>query len=262
MVRRLVLPALAIVVSFLVGPANSAANTQMRESHPPEGRGMQRGQYETRTYEDWKRFTDYLKGVLDSNERYWNDQLGHWDANKGKDDTNSAWYVIPQRRTYQSACGRAGDPGEFDDVDPTFVCTYEADGLPAGYLSEPWLAREILNSPDYGQKPVAVVLAHEFAHVVQYHLDIGRQDDLDPVRRGILTGKQYELQADCMAGTWTYAAWKDGYITDEDMKRIAAVFERLEDPYGNTHGTYEERLYWFRVGFDKGNPGDCDTRAA
>jgi uncharacterized protein len=118
------------------------------------------------------------------------------------------------------------------------------------------------------------VVAHEVAHHVQTQLGITQrlrvQDRHDPAgsnRRSI----RFELQADCLAGIWAHSSYQRGEIGPNDIRDVlhaAAVvgsdFQqraagRPITPETWTHGSSADRQHWFTVGFESGEPGDCDT---
>jgi predicted metalloprotease len=80
-----------------------------------------------------------------------------------------------------------------------------------------------------------------------------------------------ELQADCYAGVWGHATQQrqileDGEV-DEALQAAAAIGDdRLQKqsqgrvtPDSFTHGSSEQRVSWFRRGFQSGDPRVCDT---
>jgi predicted metalloprotease len=78
-----------------------------------------------------------------------------------------------------------------------------------------------------------------------------------------------ELQADCYAGVWAKAAYKDlqpGDIQEAMTASRAVGDDRLQrqatgtvNPDTFTHGTSEQRAKWFSRGQQSGQPSDCDT---
>ncbi|MGQ0618027.1 MAG: KPN_02809 family neutral zinc metallopeptidase [Acidimicrobiia bacterium] len=123
----------------------------------------------------------------------------------------------------------------------------------------------------------AYVIAHEVGHHLQTILGIGdevRQKERDdPDRANDLSIRQ-ELQADCFAGVWGHSAFAEGRLDDADIAQgldaAAAVGDdRIQAQAGAgvnsetwTHGSAEQRTRWFRVGFDSGQAGSCDTFGA
>jgi predicted metalloprotease len=125
----------------------------------------------------------------------------------------------------------------------------------------------------------AYVIAHEVGHHVQSLLGISHQ--VREAGRGrsraevnALSVRQ-ELQADCFAGLWGHAADTDRQILDpgdleEALNAAAAIGDdRLQREAGRgvvpdsfTHGTSKQRVYWFRKGFETGDPAACDTFSA
>ncbi len=123
----------------------------------------------------------------------------------------------------------------------------------------------------------AYVIAHEIGHHVQNLLgvsdDVNRERQEDPGSANELSVR-LELQADCLAGVWGHTAFKEGVLQPGDLEEglaaAAAVGDdRLQEQSGRgvdseswTHGSSEQRVEWFRKGFDSGDPTDCDTFAA
>lgn len=123
----------------------------------------------------------------------------------------------------------------------------------------------------------AYVLAHEIGHHVQNVLGIERQvrqaQQRRPEQQNELSVRM-ELQADCFAGVWGKDAAARGMLEGGDLEEglgaAAAVGDdRLQQmatghvsPEGFTHGTSEQRMRWFRTGFESGDLARCDTFGA
>jgi predicted metalloprotease len=120
----------------------------------------------------------------------------------------------------------------------------------------------------------AYVLAHEIGHHVQHLLgttdQVRQAQERDRARANDLSVR-LELQADCYAGVWGSATrqrriLEEGEV-DEALQAAAAIGDdRLQreaqgrvTPDSFTHGTSEQRMAWFRRGFDSGDPQACDT---
>jgi len=121
----------------------------------------------------------------------------------------------------------------------------------------------------------AYVIAHEVGHHVQklsgalQKLDgaNGRASRSDFNQ----TSVRMELQADCYAGVWGYYAGlknqlDQGDITEALNAAAAIGDDRIQKqtqgrvaPESFTHGSSEQRVRWFKRGFESGRPKDCDT---
>ena len=127
-----------------------------------------------------------------------------------------------------------------------------------------------------GEFAQAYVIAHEVGHHVQKLLGIS---DKVHAQRSRLSKVEFnklsvrlELQADFLAGFWGYHAQKMKHILDpgdlEAALRAANAIgdDRLQKqargyvvPDSFTHGSSEQRIRWFRRGFDSGNFSQGDT---
>ena len=122
----------------------------------------------------------------------------------------------------------------------------------------------------------AYVIAHEAGHHVQNLLgvmdDVNRERQEDPENANEVSVR-LELQADCLAGVWAHSAYEQDLLQSGDLEEglaaAAAVGDdRLQQQAGQsvnseswTHGSSEQRMTWFRKGFDGGDPTACDTFA-
>lgn len=122
----------------------------------------------------------------------------------------------------------------------------------------------------------AYVLAHELGHHVQ-HL-VGTDAQVRAVQQRNPTQANHasvllELQADCYAGVWGHFAEAAGVLEagdlEEGLNAASAVGDdRLQREAGKpvsmdtfTHGSSAQREFWFRRGFQSGDPRACDTFA-
>ena len=131
-----------------------------------------------------------------------------------------------------------------------------------------------------GEFAQAYVIAHEVGHHVQNLLGIA--DQVQNARlRAQQTGRpgeanalsvRMELQADCLAGVWGKRANDMRNILDpgdlEAALNAATAIgdDRLQQqtqgrivPESFTHGTSEQRVRWFRRGFETGDMNACNT---
>jgi len=125
-------------------------------------------------------------------------------------------------------------------------------------------------SGDFAQ---AYVIAHEVGHHVQNVTGTMQQfqgyRDSGPGS----TAVRMELQADCYAGVWAHEQRGRGLLEPGDIQEALNAAAAIGDdtmqrrgqgvvvPESFTHGTSEQRVRWFRAGYDSGDVGACDTFA-
>ncbi|WP_374470397.1 neutral zinc metallopeptidase [Phenylobacterium sp.] len=130
-----------------------------------------------------------------------------------------------------------------------------------------------------GEAARAYVIAHEIGHHVQ-NLTGASEMSRRLGSKGEESGSvRLELQADCYAGVWAAHAAQvsNGQVAldprdiEDGLRAAAAVgddtLQRKSQgrvmPDAFTHGSSEQRMRWFRVGVQSGDPAACDTfRAA
>jgi hypothetical protein len=134
-----------------------------------------------------------------------------------------------------------------------------------------------LNAPgDFAQ---AYVIAHEVGHHIQKLM--GMTDRMNKLRQQI-SQKEYnkysvrlELQADFFAGVWAHHSqsmkkWMEEGDLEEALNAAYAIGDdRLQKnatgrvvPDSFTHGTSEQRMRWFKKGFETGDLRQGDTFSA
>ena len=130
------------------------------------------------------------------------------------------------------------------------------------------------------QVPLGIPDAHCIAHEVGHHVQnlIGIAAKVDELRRRASAREsnalsvRMELQADCFSGVWARTAdemksFLDQGDVDQALRAAAAIGDdRLQRqaqgrvvPDSFTHGSSEQRVRWFRTGFESGNVKACDT---
>jgi predicted metalloprotease len=122
----------------------------------------------------------------------------------------------------------------------------------------------------------AYVIAHEVGHHVQKQLGIA--DKVQEIKQSLDESEanalqvRMELQADCLAGVWANLndqvknRLEPGDI-EEGLNAASQIgddmMQRRQQGYvvpdAFTHGTSEQRVRWFRTGFESGDFSACDT---
>ena len=129
-----------------------------------------------------------------------------------------------------------------------------------------------------GDFAMAYVVAHEVGHHVQ---DLWGISDKVHAMRQRLSEEEYnklsvklELQADFLAGVWAHHDQKLNNILEPgDIEEALTAANAIGDdrlqkqsqgyvvPDAFTHGTSEQRMYWFKKGFETGDIEQGDTFA-
>ncbi|HLA82698.1 MAG TPA: neutral zinc metallopeptidase [Thermoleophilia bacterium] len=125
----------------------------------------------------------------------------------------------------------------------------------------------------------AYVVAHEVGHHVQKLLGIldqvtAAQSNVSEAEASRLS-VALELQADFLAGVWAYYAQTSlGVVEPGDIEEALGAASSIGDdrlqmeaqgyvtPDSFTHGTSEQRVRWFKLGFDTGDLSRGDTFSA
>ena len=217
---------------------------------------------ELRTTPDEERLVDFVDAVMKDVQESWQSKLG------GRYQPTRA---VIFRDAYPSACGM-GQAATGPFYCPVDQLVY----LDLGFFGE---LRTRFGAPgDFAQ---AYVLAHEVGHHVQRLLGVDSQvrqlQQARPDQANALSVR-LELQADCFAGVWGNQAAKSGRAAqgkveleagdlEEGLNAAAAIGDdRLQRMSGGrvapdrfTHGSSEQRVTWFRRGFERGDMSTCET---
>lgn len=137
------------------------------------------------------------------------------------------------------------------------------------------LRRRFSSPGDFAQ---AYVIAHEVGHHVQKLLGISDKVDAMQQRMSEVEANKLsvklELQADFFAGVFARYVQKQGLLEQGDIEEALHAASAIGDdaiqkqssgyvvPDSFTHGTSEQRLRWFRKGFDTGDIRQGDTFSA
>ncbi|MFM1782776.1 MAG: hypothetical protein RIS14_529 [Pseudomonadota bacterium] len=167
----------------------------------------------------------------------------------------------------QSACG-----GATSAVGPFYCPGDRKVYLDTQFFDE--MTAKLGGGGDFAQ---AYVIAHEVGHHIQTLTGISDQVNKVRARGGTVEGDggllvRQELQADCYAGLWAhYAQQEKQWMEPGDLEEAINTAQAIGDdtlqrqsrgtvvPDSFSHGSAEQRMRWFRRGFDSGDFGQCDT---
>lgn len=127
-----------------------------------------------------------------------------------------------------------------------------------------------------GDFAMAYVVAHEVGHHVQNLLGISGKVQAARERaseeQSNALSVRLELQADFLAGVWAHHAQKMKNILESgDIEEALNAANAIGDdnlqkqaqgyivPESFTHGTSQQRMYWFKKGFETGDMNQGDT---
>ncbi len=138
------------------------------------------------------------------------------------------------------------------------------------------MKRQLGGGGDFAE---AYVIAHEVGHHIQTLTGISAKVNAER-QRGSVKGAEgllvrQELQADCYAGVWAHHgqqrhSWLEPGDIEEALNTASAIGDdRLQKqatgtvvPDSFSHGTSQQRVRWFKRGFESGDAGRCDTFGA
>jgi predicted metalloprotease len=205
-----------------------------------------------------ERTVDFVDTVMADTQSAWGDMMG------GRYQPTKA---VLFRDATNSGCGFAQSA-----VGPFYCPADSKVYLDLSFFNE---LRSRFGAP--GEFAQAYVLAHEVGHHVQRLMGtesrVRQLQQANPSQQNELSVRM-ELQADCYAGVWGKAAGRPGGRVDldpgdlEDGLRAASAIgdDTLQKRSGGhvmpdkfTHGTSEQRVSWFRRGFESGDPNACNT---
>jgi predicted metalloprotease len=188
----------------------------------------------------------FMTDIIERVDAYWTETLRANDLPEPR--VSYAW--IPPGRVVDSACGEAGDTAAFycPRDDTIYVSQAFAAALWDGVLEG--LPGTGQAAGDFG---VAYVLAHEYAHNIQ--------EEFGVFSRPSPTAEPFELQADCFAGAWGNSVYRQGLLEPGDVEEAintALAVGDFDVSNAQHHGTPSERREAWLLGFEGGNPADCE----
>lgn len=207
-----------------------------------------------------KELVEFVSVILADTEDTWTTLF----QNKGKTYTEPRLVLF--RDAVNSACGMAQSA-----MGPFYCPGDQQVYIDLGFYDQ---LRNRFKAPgDFAQ---AYVIAHEVGHHIQTLLGISGQvhaarRKLSKVEGNKLSVLQ-ELQADCLAGVWANHANKTRQLLEMgDLEEGLAAASAIGDdtlqkqsqgyvsPDSFTHGSSQQRVKWFKIGFDSGEMDSCNT---
>jgi uncharacterized protein len=243
-----------LVVSLLLGVDPGSIINQ--QPSPDSGTGVESGRSLNPKEEELKKFVSV---VLADTEDVWQ-ELFRQTGRQYREPT-----LVLFSGQVRSACGIAGAA-----VGPFYCPGDEKVYIDLSFYEE--LHSRFRAPGDFAE---AYVLAHEVGHHVQRLL--GTMEKVNALQSRMSEEQanqlsvRLELQADFYAGVWANYAQKKGILEAGDIEEALNAATAIGDdrlqrqtqgyvvPDSFTHGTSEQRLRWFRKGFETGDIRQGDT---
>jgi uncharacterized protein len=202
---------------------------------------------------------EFVRVVLAETEDVWNKLY----AEQGKDYPEPTLVLF--RDAVESACGNANAA-----MGPFYCPTDKQVYIDLSFYKD---LQTQLNAP--GDFAMAYVVAHEVGHHIQ-NLN-GTADKISRLRRQVSETEynrysvKMELQADFLAGVWAHHTQKKNILETGDIEEALNAANAIGDdrlqkrsqgyvvPDAFTHGTSEQRMYWFKKGYQTGDLNQGDT---
>ena len=223
------------------------------------GGGATSGPVESSPEEDQQ--VEFVRAVLGDTEVTWNQVLPQQANVSYREPT-----LVLFRDSVRSACGYNSAA-----VGPFYCPPDQKVYIDLSFFDQ--LAQQFDAPGDFAQ---AYVIGHEVGHHIQNLTGLSDRVHQARARVGETQGNQLsvrqELQADCYAGVWAHYAHTERQLLeegdiDEGLRAAAAIgddtIQRRSQgrvsPESWTHGSSDQRVRWFRTGFQSGNVNSCDT---
>jgi len=245
--KGLIIAGIVVVISFAMGKNPLSLISQLMGG----GQGFTSTTTQGPRSPEEDKMVEFCSTILASTEDVWNKLLG----SEYREPT-----LVIFTGSVNSGCGSATSA-----TGPFYCPGDEKLYLDLSFFED--MARK-LNAPgDFAQ---AYVIAHEVGHHIQ---KIKGYTDMVHRQRGRISKKEYnrlsvrlELQADFYAGVWAHHSEKMMKIMERgDLQEALNAANAIGDdrlqknatgrvvPDSFTHGTSEQRMRWFKKGFETGN---------
>jgi uncharacterized protein len=250
-----IIGAIILVINFFLGGGDVS---QLPSQLPGDGGQSTQLSPQDQAAEDER--ASFVKVVLAETEDIWNELF----AKQGQDYPEPTLVLF--RGGVQSACGSASS------ASGPFYCPGDQQlYIDLSFYQE---LQERFNAP--GDFAMAYVVAHEVGHHIQ--TINGTSQKLARLRNQV-SQEEYnkysvmmELQADFLAGVWAHHAQRTKNILEQgDIEEALNAANAIGDdrlqkqsqgyivPESFTHGTSQQRMYWFKKGYQSGDMRQGDT---
>ena len=242
---------IALLINFFLGGGDAS---QLPQNLP--GAGAPEMSAEQKAEED--ELAGFVKVVFGDTEDVWNSLLGDGQYREPR--------LVLFSQVTSSGCGHASQ------ASGPFYCPADQQVyIDLSFYNE--LKQRFNVSGDFA---MAYVIAHEVGHHIQYLM--GTTEKMARARQQ-MSEREYnqlsvklELQADFLAGVFAHHNKK--HLQAGDIEEALTAANAIGDdnlqrqaqghvvPDAFTHGTSEQRMYWFKKGYQTGDINQGDTFSA
>ena len=246
-----IIGAIFLIVKFLLGGGDPS---ELPQQFPQETRAMTS---EEQARDDER--AQFVGVVLADTEEVW----GEIFRKMGRQYQEPTLVLF--RDATQSGCGFASSA-----TGPFYCPADQKLYIDLGFYQD---LQEKFSAP--GDFPMAYVVAHEVGHHIQTLLGIS--EEMARLRQQLSEGEfnkysvKMELQADFLAGVWAHYEQNKNLLHPDDIEEAMAAAAAIGDdrlqkqtqgytvPESFTHGTSQQRMYWFKKGYQTGDINQGNT---
>lgn len=251
-----ILGAIVLVLNFLLG----GGDPSQLPAQLPGGQGRELTQEEQAADEDRAKF---VKVVLADTEDVWSELFRQQFGESYPSPT-----LVLFRDGVQSGCGNASS-----QTGPFYCPSDQKLYIDLSFYQE---LQSRFQAP--GDFAMAYVVAHEVGHHIQTLM--GTSQKMSQLRQQSSEAEynkysvMMELQADFYAGVWAHHAQRMKQILEQgDIEEALTAANAIGDdrlqkesqgyvvPESFTHGTSQQRMYWFKKGYQTGDVKQGNTFA-
>lgn len=248
------------IIGVIVLLVNLLSGGDVDTSQLPRGMGGGNRQMTADEKAQQDKLAKFAKVTLKYTEDVWNQVL---PEQTGKQYTEPTLVLFTN--AVQSACGNASSA-----TGPFYCPGDQKLYVDLSFYNE--LTNRFGGGGDFA---MAYVIAHEVGHHVQTLLGTSRKmaqlrqraDETEYNRYSV----KMELQADFLAGVWAHYVQGKGILEAGDIEEALRAANAIGDdnlqkqaqgyvvPESFTHGTSQQRMYWFKKGLETGDIRQGDT---
>jgi predicted metalloprotease len=258
LIRPRLLAVVALVLAAAGGASQFLGSAKASPAAKPRSSGAANLVLNSADGSQPQNMDQFLTAVTTDVDAYWTKIF----KAEGLAEPRVSYKWIPAGETAASACG--DDSGTMGDSAAAYCPSDDTIYISEKFATEVYdgdLDQSLPGSSQgyggtHGDFAVAYIIAHEYGHEIQDELGLfDKYGDQVPTMN-------FELQADCYAGTWANSAYQQNRLEDGDVQEAlnaALAVGDFDTSNPGHHGTPEQREEAWNTGFEAGDPSACST---